>query len=94
MGYYIQVPENLNKASQIAKLHGGIVTSRPRSLASLPPGKALICIISRGPFEAAGFCYSEKEFEEFHRKEDTSPRSYVLLDWDKACELTGYKKEG
>ncbi len=93
MGYYISngIEGHFQKAAQIAKLYGGLITSRPRVFADIPPGKALIVIVRNPLFEAAGFCYDEKEFEAFTRPEDPRPKSYVLIDWDKAVELTGYR---
>ena len=66
MGYYIEVPSLKGKAEQIRKILGGeVLEKRPKSFADVPQGKALICVVDNGQFEAAAFCYSEREFREF-----------------------------
>ena len=92
MGYYVEVPRNFDKAQQIADLYGGILANRPLTFADIPKGKALICVLRNPLFEAAGFCYDEREFNAFHDPNDRRPRSYVLLDWAKASELTGFNQ--
>ena len=97
MGYYIQVPEHKGKAQQIADLYGGmILLNCPNSFNQVPEGKAFICVVDNGPFEAAAFCYSKREFEEFSSPDSMTrpsrPRTWLIMDWDKACELTGYKE--
>ncbi len=78
------------KAQQIVDLHGGEIVERPIALIDLPDNKALVCVVDNGPFEAAGFAFSENEFAAFCYP-DGRPREWVLIDWDKACELTGYE---
>jgi hypothetical protein len=48
-------------------------------------------VVDNGPFEAAGFCFSEKELEEFGRPGDHRPKVWVAMDWKRASELSGYK---
>ena len=89
MGYYIQVPNNHNKAQQIEELHGGMILPKIPDYANIPESKALICIIDNGTFEAAGFAYDEKEFNVF-ASPDSRPRTWLIMDRKKACKLTGY----
>jgi len=66
MGYYIEVPGKKQKAEQLVELYGAeILSDEPRALEDVPTGKALICVLDNGSFEAAGFCYSQREFEAF-----------------------------
>ncbi len=91
MGFYIQVPHNKNKAEQIRDLYGGeIISTIPLDYNELPEGKALIVIVDMGPFEAAGFCYSQAELTAFTDILDTRPKKFVLLDRKKAEELSGF----
>ena len=92
MGYYIEVPNNKGKAQQIIKLHGGRIIPAPVPLDTLSDNEAIICVVDNGPFEAAGFAYSEKELDEFSRP-DGRPRTWVIMDRAKACELTGFKED-
>lgn len=95
MGFYIEVPANKGKALLIEEMYGGERIGQPCEFSHVPKGKALICVVDNGLFEAAAFCYEEKEFEEFAIPSpgDWRPRSWLLLDWDKACELAaGYRE--
>ena len=68
MGYYIQVPKNKGKAQQLVELYGAEILSKPpTALEDIPKDKALICVVDNGPWEAAGFCYSQREFEAFNK---------------------------
>ena len=91
MGYYIQVPEAKKKAKQLVKLYGGESVIRPETFSKIPEGKALICVIDNGLFEAAAFCYDQREFEVFSHP-DGRPKSWILMDLEKTKELTGYKE--
>ena len=90
MGYYIQVPQNKNKADQIAKVYGGEVLIHTPKFEDTPPGKALICVVDNGLFEAAAFCYNGDEFSAFSDPRDGRPKTWVVMAYDKACVLTGY----
>lgn len=92
MGYYIQVPQNKGKAQQLVDLYGAEILPRmPATFADIPEGKALICVVDNGPFEAAGLCYSEREFEAFDAmdKGDQRSRTWVLMERVLAFQLAG-----
>lgn len=55
----------------------------------IPEGKALVCVVDNGIFEAAGVAYSSEEYGEFTRPEDPRPREYVLMDRDMAFRTAG-----
>lgn len=94
MGYYIQTKGSKGKAGDIAAAHSGLVLDRaPDSYDSVPADMAIICVVDNGPFEAAGFCSNKAEFEQFAGMADGRPRTWVLMDRQKAEELSGYRKE-
>lgn len=95
MGYYIQTSGNKGKAQEMIARYGGeIIYQPPASYNDIPEGKALIVIIDNGPFEAAGFCFSEQEFEAFTRPEDKRRKWYILMDRETAEKESGYSKRG
>ena len=89
MGYYIEVPRDKEKAEQLVQLYDAEIVPRPSSLSEIPNGKALICVVDNGLFEAAGFCYSEREFKDFVF-DDGRPRKWLIMDLGKAKKLSGY----
>lgn len=90
MGYYIEVPEKKGKAQQIVELYGGRIVSSPPSFEDITPNEAIICVVDNGRFEAAGFAYNQDELYVFSHM-DGRPRTWVIMNRRKACELTGYK---
>ncbi len=92
MGYYIEVPKNKGKAQQIVELYGGRIVFIPPTFEDISPDEAIICVVDNGPFEAAAFCYNQGELLEFTSYEGR-PKTWVIMSHEKACELTGYKKE-
>lgn len=90
MGYYIQTPQNLDKAEQIVHLFGGVIIPQPKSLDEVPADKALIAVVSNGAFDAAGLVYDQLEFREFTSPRDPRPKKYVLVDKALAHEMAGY----
>lgn len=90
MGYYIQTDGIKNKATEIANQHSGLVLDHvPESFDSVPSNMAIICVVDNGHFEAAAFCYSKEEFEVFMTP-DGRPKTWMLMNRDKAEELTGF----
>lgn len=92
MGYYIEVPHNKGKAQQLVELYGAEILSKAPEFWVKGPKQAIICVVDNGPFEAAGFCFSRRELEDF-KVPDGRPRTWLLMDRKKACELTGYGEE-
>lgn len=91
MGYYIQVPNNKNKAQQISMLYGGQIIPKPR-FNEIPADKALMVVVDNGPFEAAGLAYDEAEFSEFTALDDIRRKMFVLMDKQQAYKLSGFKQ--
>ena len=88
MGYYIPGPA-LGKARYIKEEHGGEVIEQPDSFRDIPSGKALICVVDNGPFEAAGYAFSEREFQAF-KDPDGRQKIWMVMDDSLARELSGY----
>jgi len=91
MGYYIETPENLNKAKQIAGIYGGTIVPRPE-FSKVPSDTAVIVVVSNGFFDAAAYAYNQAEFDAFHEPGDFRPKQYVLMDKKKAEALSGYSR--
>lgn len=91
MGYYIEGPTH-GKARFIRETYDGEIPFHLVPPSQLPAGKALICVVDNGFFEAAGFCYDDGEYEAFRDPSDHRPKTWVVMDLEKAKELTGYGK--
>lgn len=91
MGRYIRGPQS-GKASFIITTYGGEKLAKPpASFDDIPPGKALIIIVSNGSWEAAAFAYCDYEFRAFTGDpSDRRTKEYVLMDYDKAAELAPF----
>ena len=91
MGYYIQTDQSHNKAQQICDMcQEAFVIPQPSSFDKVPKDMALICVVDNGPFEAAGYCYDEREFIAWCDPSDTRPKTWLLMSKIRAEELTGY----
>ena len=93
MGYYIQTPLNKSKAVQIvAQNKGAMIIPQPRSFKDVEFILGLICVVTNEHFEAAAFCYNEKEFKEFTDPADKRPKIWVVMPRaaaEKACNFKG-----
>ena len=90
MGYYIQTKTPFAKVNVLVNEFGGAQVSLPTSFEGVPKEKALICVVVNSSFEAAALIYSRGEYDEFTQLDDTRPKSWVLMDRDKAHELSGF----
>ncbi len=52
----------------------------------------VIVVVDNGFFEAAGFAYDLKEFDEFTRPQDMRRKNFVAIERDLAKNLTKFKK--
>lgn len=91
MGYYIEAPAVHGKAGYLVMTYGAERVTRPASFASIPEGKALVMVIDNGIFEAAGFIYSEREFEDVVSS-DGRPREFLYMDRLTTELLSGYHR--
>jgi len=90
MGFYIQAPTATGKAEYLVENEGAEVIPCPENYADIPSDEAIICVVSNGPFEAAGCAFDEREFEEF-KFPDGRPRTWLKMAKARAKELSGYK---
>lgn len=94
MGYYLQAPpeQTHNKADFLCNEYEGIIITFEEAKALINnPEIAIVCVVDNGLFEAAAYCYSYKEFEDFSRAEDQRPKVWLLFNnADKIREVAGY----
>jgi hypothetical protein len=86
MGYYIETDGRFGKAEYIIKNHSAVEVSEA------PPwleDAAIVCVVSNGDFEAAGYCYSPDELAVFARP-DTRPKRWLVMDKALAMKLSGF----
>lgn len=87
MGYYIETPLSKNKVTQLQKLYKAEIVTVP-NWSEIPEGKALICVIQNGLFDAAAYCYDQMEFDEF--RVDCRIKDWLLMDKELVEKLTGF----
>lgn len=88
MGYYIQTAEPLHKAAQLRAI--GAEDVDPDRVAWPPPeGKALVCVVQNGPFDAAGVIFDESEFRAFNNPTDWRRTDWLLMDSGQVRDLSG-----
>ena len=92
MGFYIEVSNPKNKTQQILDLYGGIICINAPEWEDITSDEAIICIVGNGSFEAAGLCIDKRELEYF-KVPDGRPRQWLIMSWQKACQLTGFNEE-
>lgn len=92
MGYYINDGLGArNKAVDLIRLYRAEEIPLPIDMGVVPLGKALICVVENGLFDAAGLIYNEREFQAFER-DDGRPRRWLLMERGKAHQLAGYRE--
>jgi len=91
MGFYIQGPTT-GKAAFIVSEYDGKIIPQPEAFADIPEDKALICVVANPMFEAAGYCFNDREFDCFSNSSDLRPKKWLVMDKSKAEKLSGYKK--
>lgn len=91
MGYYIDhLPDgtrlhNRYKAAQL-------IMCIDEAIAIPEPDKFipdLVCVVNNGPFDAAGYAYSEEEMNHFKLPDDR-PKQWLIVPG--AAELSGFSK--
>ncbi len=92
MGYYIETGSNHFKDVWVVKNHGGIPASLEEAKEAIQnKEKGVIVVVDNSMFEAAAFAYDEDEFNDFHQLSDLRPKKYVILEREKAKELSKYE---
>ena len=90
MGYYIQGP-TVGKVKHIIEKFGALVIPQPSSFSAVPANKAIICVVENGFFDAAGFCYNEREFVAFTLPSDNRPKTWLVMDRKTAEKESDFK---
>lgn len=90
MGYYIEGPTIGKKDYLVNMQQAKEVSEAEAREAMKDESLGVVCIVSVGPWDAAGFCYSLDEFEVFASPRDNRPKRWVVLPRWKAERLSGY----
>lgn len=64
------------------------INEPPTTIADIPKGKALICVVDSGYFEAAAYMYKDAELADFTLPEDYRPKRWILVP-DYVAALAG-----
>ena len=91
MGFYIETDANLNKAEYLVKKENAVIVNKPKLFSDISSDKALICVVNNSFFEAAAYCYSERELDAFSGSNDYRPKTWLTMDKERAEKLSGYK---
>jgi len=92
MGYYIQGPTT-GKAQYIVNEYDGKIIPCPSKFSDIPDDKALISVVANMFFEAAAYCYNDREFVEFTSPTDYRPKTWLIMDKKLAEKLSGFSKK-
>jgi len=89
MGYYIECPKRIEKATQLVRMYGAQVVAE-LVFNKIPEDKAVIVVVDNLTFEAAGLAYNEAEFKAFTNPNDRRRKTLLLMDKKLAHELSGF----
>ena len=87
MGYYIETGTACDKTDALLKTVASCI-----ELPCRPPcwGPGLVCVVENSFFDAAAYCFSDSEFEDFGDPSDARPKRWLLMDDSVARRLSGY----
>lgn len=92
MGYYIQGPP-LGKAEFLVDNHEAEIVNVSQARDALASAiEAPVCVVHNGLFEAAGLCFSAKEFSAFADPGDSRIKTWLVMDREEAYRLSGYSQ--
>lgn len=86
MGCYIDLPGKRGHAEKLMAL-GAVEVGPPESIAEVPKGTVLICVVQNSVFDAAGVAYSEAEFQRMVGGMNGREHTWLLLDRPIALDL-------
>jgi hypothetical protein len=93
MGFYINTDDSTGKVKWLVeRANGKVVSLLEAKHAMKDPNLGVIVVIDNVMFEAAGFMFSQKEFETFTNPKDSRPKTYVVISRELAISLSGYKE--
>jgi hypothetical protein len=101
MGYYINPPQPYhlhNKATWLIEQCGGTEIQMNKGWEDLVwkikkelPELAVVFVLNNGPFEAAGYAYSDNELKRVISKIDFRPCRIVIMDKNLCQHISGYE---
>ena len=90
MGFYIETPgQTTGKADRLVADHGATIIETPTNF-NEAGDKALVCVVVNPFFEAAGYCFDEREFNAFTATSDPRPKTWLTMDKALAQKLSGF----
>lgn len=97
MGYYINTINGVDlpkraKANALIQQGAQLVFIVPDSIAEVPPGKALVCVVQNGPFDAAAVIIDDRELKAVANPSDGRPRSWLMMDRETAFKAANIKE--
>lgn len=98
MGYYLNPPESagepFRKSAALVDHHGAVrLSGQPVTFEDVPEGKALICVVDAGMWEAALLVYNNREFDDVASPRDERSKTWLLMDKESAHKMAGYGKK-
>lgn len=90
MGWYIETNTAKNKAGWIVNNMHGKVQTNPHYTDG---DYFTVCVVDNGPFEAAGVCFSELEFQAFSDIDDLRPKVYLTVPREEVYKKVPYLKD-
>lgn len=88
MGYYIDIDSKGNplpaKGKSKALLSDGAI------MAGAKYQENLVCVVENGSFDAAGYIYSQREFDDFNHPDDIRVKTWLIHP--EAKRLSNYEK--
>ena len=76
MGYYINETSNGNPLPASGKVRALLADGAEIVEAKFQSN--LVCVVDNGFFEAAGYCYNEREFKAFNDTSDQRPKTWLV----------------
>ena len=95
MGYYIKTEEETGehhgKSKFIVEKYAGRIVTEAEAC-QVVDSEGVIVVCDNGMFEAAGFAFDQGEFNAFTNPDDARRKTFVVIDREKAKELTNYPR--
>lgn len=78
MGYYLNTFKTGTALPNTGKAEALLSEEGVREVPGTQFEPNLVCVVENGLFDAAGYCFSKEEFEEFQRP-DGRPRRWLIV---------------
>ena len=90
MGYYINQTSDGTQLEPLGKAAALVADGATYTTSSEGFQDNLVCVVNNGPFEAAVYVFSEREFMDFNLPGDRRTKQWLIYEY--APILSGYKK--